>query len=50
MKRVLLLFLDDLLPMNTFDVHGSVHLGNTYVQLKVQLDVLFYVFFILLYS
>jgi hypothetical protein len=24
-----------------FDVHGSVHLGNVYVQLKVQLDVLF---------
>jgi hypothetical protein len=22
-----------------FDVHGSVHLGNVYVQLKVQLDV-----------
>jgi hypothetical protein len=33
-----------------FDVHGSVHIGNiTYVQFKVQLDVLFYVllFFIL---
>jgi hypothetical protein len=25
----------------TFDVHGSVHLGNVYVQLNVQLDVLF---------
>jgi hypothetical protein len=25
----------------TFDVHGSVHLGKIYVQLKVQLDVLF---------
>jgi hypothetical protein len=24
-----------------FGVHGSVHLGNVYVQLKVQLDVLF---------
>jgi hypothetical protein len=24
-----------------FDFHGSVHLGNVYVQLKVQLDVLF---------
>jgi hypothetical protein len=24
-----------------FDVHGSVHLGNVYAQLKVQLDVLF---------
>jgi hypothetical protein len=23
-----------------FDVHGSVHLGNAYVRLKVQLDVL----------
>jgi hypothetical protein len=22
----------------TFDVHGSIHLGNVYVQLKVQLD------------
>jgi hypothetical protein len=33
-----------------FDGHGSVHLGNIYVQFKVQLDVLFYVFFILLYS
>jgi hypothetical protein len=31
-----------------FDVHGSVHLGNIYVQLKVQIDVLF-VFFIPLY-
>jgi hypothetical protein len=27
--------------MNIFDVHGSVHLGNVYVQLKVQLDVIF---------
>jgi hypothetical protein len=27
--------------LNTFTVHGSVHLGNEYVQLKVQLDVLF---------
>jgi hypothetical protein len=34
----------------SFDVHGSVHLGNIYVQFKVQLNVLFYVFFILLYS
>jgi hypothetical protein len=33
-----------------FDVHGSVHLGNIYVQFKVQLDVLFNVFSILLYS
>jgi hypothetical protein len=24
-----------------FDVHGSVHLGNIYVQFKVQLDVFF---------
>jgi hypothetical protein len=24
-----------------FDVHGSVHLGNVYVQLKVQLGVFF---------
>jgi hypothetical protein len=24
---------------NEFGVHGSVHLGNVYVQLKVQLDV-----------
>jgi hypothetical protein len=24
-----------------FDVHGSIHIGNVYVQLKVQLDVLF---------
>jgi hypothetical protein len=24
-----------------FAAHGSVHLGNEYVQLKVQLDVLF---------
>jgi hypothetical protein len=28
------------------DVYGSVHLGNMYVQLKVQLDVSFCVFFI----
>jgi hypothetical protein len=27
-----------------FCVHGSVHLGNIYVQFKVQLDELFYVF------
>jgi hypothetical protein len=32
--------------LKLFDVHGSVHLGNI-VQFKVQLDVLFYVFFIL---
>jgi hypothetical protein len=25
--------------VSEFDVHGSVHLGNVYVQLKVQLDV-----------
>jgi hypothetical protein len=31
-----------------FDVHGSVHLGNVYVQLKVQLDV--HVFICILYS
>jgi hypothetical protein len=28
-------------PPTQFDVHGSVHLGNVYVKLKVQLDVLF---------
>jgi hypothetical protein len=33
-----------------FDVYGSVHLGNIYVRFKVQLDVLFYVLFLLLYS
>jgi hypothetical protein len=33
-----------------FDVHGSVHLGKICVQLMVQLNVLFNVFFILLYS
>jgi hypothetical protein len=34
-----------------FYVHGSVHLGNVYVQLKVQLDVrcTYYVFFIPFY-
>jgi hypothetical protein len=32
-----------------FDVYGSVHLGNLYVQLEVQLDVFVYVFFIALY-
>jgi hypothetical protein len=31
-----------------FDVPGSVHLGNVYIQLKVKLDVLF-LFFIPLY-
>jgi hypothetical protein len=31
-----------------FDVHGSVHLGNVYVQLKVQLDV--HVFICIIYS
>jgi hypothetical protein len=31
-----------------FDVHGSVHLGNVYVQLKVQLDV--HGFICILYS
>jgi hypothetical protein len=30
-----------------FDVHDSEHLGNIYVQFKVQLDIYFYVFFIL---
>jgi hypothetical protein len=29
---------------NEFYVHDSVHLGNIYVQFKVQLDVLFYVY------
>jgi hypothetical protein len=29
-----------------FDAHGSVHLGNLYVQFEVQLDVLIYMFFI----
>jgi hypothetical protein len=32
-----------------FDVHGSVHLDNIYVQLQVKLDVHCYVLFILLY-
>jgi hypothetical protein len=31
-----------------FDVHGSVHHGNVYVQLKVQLDV--HVFICIIYS
>jgi hypothetical protein len=31
-----------------FDVHGSIHHGNVYVQLKVQLDV--HVFICILYS
>jgi hypothetical protein len=31
-----------------FDVHGSVRIGNVYVQLKVQLDV--HVFICVLYS
>jgi hypothetical protein len=35
---------------NVFDVHGPVHVGKIYVQLKVLLDVLFYLFFIILYS
>jgi hypothetical protein len=25
--------------LNEFDVHGSVHIGNVYVRLKVHLDV-----------
>jgi hypothetical protein len=34
-----------------FNVHGSVHLGNVYVQLKVQLDVLFmYSLFLCIFS
>jgi hypothetical protein len=33
-----------------FHIYGFVNLGNIYVQFKVQLDVLFNVFFIILYS
>jgi hypothetical protein len=39
--------------LNEFDVHGSVHLGNVYVQMKVQLDahvfvsILYYIIFFL---
>jgi tyrosyl-tRNA synthetase len=33
-----------------FDIHGSVHLGNVYVLMKVQLDAHgYYVFFIPIY-
>jgi hypothetical protein len=45
LPRVALLFIPSSmyhLPMlSFFYVHGSVHLGNVYVQLNVQLDVLF---------
>jgi hypothetical protein len=31
-----------------FDVHGSVHIGNVYVRLKVQLDA-YYMYYLFLY-
>jgi hypothetical protein len=39
--------------MAQFDLNSSMHVrivNTIYVQFKVQLDVLFYVFFVLLYS
>jgi hypothetical protein len=33
----------NILNLFVFDVHGSVHLGHLYVQLKVQLDVHVYI-------